>query len=149
MYYRSPRRLPLPHYDARGWFGPTVKRPLNGLAIVISLLSADLAIAATTRLECSLTELETKEGTKTDLKTESRIITVIVDEDAKMITVDQNGVEQRLNHVTITQTALNGYNEGLSLGIDASSGGVVLQTYKPISMTAEFGICRHSTKQLP
>jgi hypothetical protein len=135
--------------DARGWFSPRVKKILNGFAVLISLLSADHAIAATTRLDCSLTELETKEGTKTDFKTESRIITVIVDEDAKMITVDQDGVEQRLKHVTITQTALNGYNEELSLGIDASSGGVVLQTYKPVSMIAEFGVCRHGTKQLP
>ncbi len=121
---------------------------LSALAAAHLLLPSALA-AAPKRLDCSLTNLETTVGPKYEAEAENRPITVVFDEEAKTLAVYQDGNRRVLDHVTITQISINGYIDEISLGIDMSSWSIVLQTYKPNSMSAEFGACSQSAKPPP
>jgi len=107
------------------------------------------AIAAPKRLDCSLTDIETKAGAKSDFEAENRSITVVVDAEAKALTVYQDGSARVLNNVTITQTSMNGYVGDISLGIASASWSIVFQTYAPDSMRTEFGACIPSAEPPP
>jgi hypothetical protein len=122
---------------------------LSALAMALVLLWSADANAAPRRLDCSMAKLETKSGSNFDIEAENRSISVVFDEDAKTLSVYQDGGKQPLAHVTITPIAMSGYVDDLSLGIDRSSWSVVLQTYKPGSKSTEFGSCSLSTKPLP
>ncbi len=132
-------------------FRPIAGCALGALAVSLLLLSPTGAIAAPRRLDCSLTVLETKAGSKQDVGTEHRSIVVVFDDEAKAITVTQDGSSQVLNHVTMTQMTMNGYAADMSLGIDLSSWKIVFQTYKPDpdSMRVEYGVCSLSPKPPP
>lgn len=81
---------------------------------------------------------------------ENRSITVLVDQEAKALTVDQDGSGRALDNVTATQIAITGYVRGqVSLSVDPTSLSVVLQTYKPDSTLNEFGACSVSAKPPP
>jgi hypothetical protein len=122
---------------------------LSALAAGLLLLSSAAAAAAPKRLDCSLTKLETRAGGNFDVKAESRSITVVFDDAAKTLTVYQDDSGRALNQVTMTQISMNGYVDEMSLGIDLSSWSIVLQTYKPNSITSEFGACSQSAKPPP
>jgi hypothetical protein len=122
---------------------------LSALAMALVLLWSADANAAPGRLDCAMAKLETKTGSNFDVEAENRSIIVVFDEDAKTLSVYQDGGKQPLAHVTITPIAMSGYVDDLSLGIDRSSWDVVLQTYKPGSKSTEFGACSLSAKPLP
>ncbi len=122
---------------------------LGTLAVALLLLPSGIAAAAAMRLDCNLTQIETKAGSNFDVETENRTIAVVVNGEAKTIVVYQDGGGRALDHVTITPIAMNGYVDDMSLGIQTSSGNVVLQSYGPTSTKAEFGTCRQSSKPTP
>lgn len=113
------------------------------------LLSSAGAIAAPKRLDCNLTDLETKVGPNFNVEAENRAITVVFDAATKALTVYQDGSASVLKGVTMTQISMNGSTEDMSVGIDPSSLSIVFQTYKPGSMHAEFGVCKLSEKPPP
>jgi hypothetical protein len=104
--------------------------------------------AAPRRLDCNLTVLETKAGSKLDVAAEKRPVIVVFDEQAKALTVRQNNGARVLGNVTMTQSSMTGYDDEMSLGVDPSSWSVVLQTYKADSVDVEFGICSLSAQPL-
>ena len=117
----------------------------NALKLVASvaallLLSPNADAAATQQFGCTLTTLESTTNPNFT-EAESRSIAVIVDQETKTITVSQDGTEQPLDHVTFSQLTINGYTGTLSLGMDKSSGSIVLQTYAPNANKTEFGVC--------
>jgi hypothetical protein len=129
---------------------------LSALAAALLLLSPAGAIAAPKRLDCNLTILETTAGpksavgAKSNVGAESRSITVMFDEEAKALTVYQDGTAQVLNNVTMSQVAMSGYVSGeMSLSIDPSSWSIAFQAYKPESTSTEFGACILSVKPPP
>lgn len=48
---------------------------------------------------------------------------------------------QHLDHVTFSQLTINGYTDTISLGMDALSRNLVLQSYGPDANKTEFGDC--------
>lgn len=131
------------------WFYRRAVDALGAFVGAFLLLSPAGAIAAPKRLDCNLTNFETKAGPKSDSGTEKRSITVVVDEEAKGLTVYQDGNARALNNVTISQTSMNGYVADISLGIDPSTWNIVFQTYEPDTTRVEFGVCGPSAKPLP
>jgi hypothetical protein len=122
---------------------------VGALAAALVAMSPAGAVAAPRRLDCGLTVLETKAGPKLDVEAENRSITVIFDEEAKALTVRQDGAARVMNNVTMTNSAMNGYVSEMSLGINPSSWKIVLQTYKADSVDVEFGSCSLSAKPPP
>jgi hypothetical protein len=84
-----------------------------------------------------------------DVGAEKRSIVVVFDEEAKALSVLQDGDERALGNVTMTQNSFNGYVGEMSLGVDPSSWSVVLQTYKSDTVETEFGACSLSAKPPP
>jgi len=122
---------------------------LGALAAALFALSPAGADAAPKRLDCSLTVLETKAGPKLDVAAEKRAVIVVFDQEAKALTVRQDGGARALGNVTMTQSSMTGYVDEMSLGVDPSSWSVVLQTYKPDSVDVEFGTCSLSAQPPP
>jgi len=121
-------------------------------ALVSMLLSLVTSSAAPRLLDCTLNEVETMEGQNFDLEPESRSISLALDEESRTITLYQDGAGQTrqvLSHVTFTQIAINGYTDNTSVGIQVSSGNIVLQSYALKITKAEFGICHPGQKQTP
>lgn len=115
-------------------------------AIVALLLFPHAADAAVPKLfDCTLTEFESTADNW--LQTEHRVIAMVVDEEAKTITVSQDGTTQTLGNVSFSQSTINGYTDSISIGMDRSSGRLVLQSYGPSLEKTEFGTC--SLKQPP
>jgi len=124
---------------------------LGALAAVRLLLSSIDAFGNPVRLDCSLRDIETRKGAKSErlVGAENRSITVEFDEEQRILTVYEDGSARVLHDVTITQTSINGALDQVSLGMDRSSGSIVFQTYGPDSMRAEFGACTLSTERPP
>jgi hypothetical protein len=107
------------------------------------LLSPLSASASALTFQCTLTETETiNQGSQFSTDTERRSIHIQVDEAEKRISVYQDGHSEALRNVVITQIAMTGYTEKLSIGIQRSSLNVVLQSYEPNRTKAEFGLCQ-------
>jgi hypothetical protein len=122
----------------------------SGALAAIILLSPAGAIAAPQRLDCTLSSLETKTASATDVVAENRPTTVVFDQAAKALTAYPNGSALVLTNVTMSQIAMSGFVNGqVSLSIDPSSWSIVFQTYKPDSTSTEFGTCSLSAKPPP
>jgi hypothetical protein len=122
----------------------------SGALTAIILLSPAGAIAAPQRLDCTLSSLETKTASATDVVAENRPTTVVFDQAAKALTAYPNGSALVLTNVTMSQIAMSGFVNGqVSLSIDPSSWSIVFQTYKPDSTSTEFGTCSLSAKPPP
>jgi len=130
-------------------FGALISKGAGALAVVLLLLAAPSANAAPKRLDCALTNVETKLNEKSDFEPEKRSISVVFDEQIKALTVYQDGRALALNNVTTTVTSINGYVDQVSLGINSADWNIVLQTYQSDSTRAEFGVCSPSTQPLP
>jgi hypothetical protein len=104
--------------------------------------------ASPTRLDCNLTTLETRAGKQFDSGVESRSITVVFDQETNALILYQEG-SSRLDNVSMSVASINGAAGNVTLGIDRSSWGIVLQTKKTDSTIAEFGACGLSTKPPP
>lgn len=131
------------------WFRSSLVDAVSALAAAFALLLPAGAVAGPQSLDCRLTQLETKAAAKFDVETESRPITILFDEEARALTVTQDGNARALHNVTITQSSMNGYVDDMSLGIDPSSWRIVFQTYKPDSERIEFGACSLNAKPPP
>jgi len=118
-------------------------------ALLATLLPNVTATATPRLLDCSLNEIDTTAGQNFNVETENRSISVAADDEARTITVFQDGKAWPLSHVTITQIVMNGYTDDISVGVQISSGSIVLQSYALNFTKAEFGICRQSEKQAP
>ena len=118
-------------------------------AAAFLMLPAASAIAAPKRLDCNLTNVETRVGQKSDSAIESRPIIIAFDKEAKTLSVYQDGSARALNNVTISEISMNGSVDEISLGIDPSSLNIVFQTYGINSVRAEFGACSQSLEPLP
>jgi len=117
--------------------------------LVSTSLSPVTSSAPPRSLHCTLNEVETMAGQNFDLAPESRSISLTLDEGSQTITLYQDGAGQALSHVTITQIAMNGYTDNTSVGIQVSSGNIVLQSYALNFTKAKFGICHPGEKQTP
>ena len=113
------------------------------LGAALSLFTPLSAAAAPKTFDCSLSVLETKAAGKKDVGAEQRSIVLLVDEQAKKVTVQQNNSARALDNVTMSEHSINGYIEDLSLSVDLSSWKIALQTYKsnPDWQSIEFGDC--------
>ena len=121
-------------------------------AVAVSLLVASTAVLANAaRLDCRLTDIESRKGAQFDraVGAENRSLTVVFDKQRGTITFDRQGNPQALGDVTITQTSIAGAINDISLGIDRASGSIVFQTYAPDSMRAEFGECTPNRESVP
>ncbi len=114
---------------------------IAALVAVPRLLVPDHAIAAPQQLDCQLTDLEVQAGANSVQQSENRSISIVFDDEASTLAVAQNGMSQPMDHVTVSSNAVSGYGGEISVGVDPGSWNIVLQTYKPDSMQAEFGIC--------
>jgi hypothetical protein len=132
-----------------GRFYARISNGVGALTAAFFLLSSVGANAAPTRLDCTLTSIEIKVGTKSDFEPEKRSISVVFDGKAKELTVYQDGRAQALNNVTATVTSINGYVDQISLGINSADWNIVFQTYESDSTRAEFGVCSPNTQPLP
>jgi hypothetical protein len=113
------------------------------------MLSPVNAIAAPQQFDCSLTIVETKTAGKKDVGAEQRSIVLLVDKQARTVTVQQNDGARALDNVTMSEHNINGYVDDLSLSVDLSTWKIALQTYKsnPDWQTIEFGACTPNGKQ--
>ena len=125
-----------------GWIsGQTPLFSLTAVAVVVLLSPCVTAVGAPRQMNCSLTRLEST-ADPNFTQSENRSISIIVDKEAKTITVSQGGSTQPLDHVTFSQLTMNGYTGDISLGMDTSSDSVVFQSYSPDANKTEFGVCR-------
>lgn len=122
---------------------PCYWRTLSAVGAV--LLSPVSASASTESFQCMLAEEENiTADSQFSTNTEKRLIQIQVDEAARRISIYQDGKPHALGNVTITQIAMTGYTDKLSVGLQKSSLNVVLQTYEPNRIKAEFGSCRNT-----
>jgi len=110
-----------------------------GGALATVLVWTAAAAAAQQRLECVLTDQEASP------RSESRPIVVVFDEDAKTVTAEAGGQTYPLEKVSISNVSINGAADGISLGIDRSSFGIVWQQYGADKVSTEYGQC-HPTR---
>jgi hypothetical protein len=100
-----------------------------------SVWTAD-ASAQPQQLNCVLTDTEAKPGS------ESRPIVVVLDEGAKTLSAKDGDQSYSFTTISISNVAINGTNDSISLGIDRSSLGIVWQQYAADKVTTEFGHCQ-------
>ncbi len=121
---------------------------LAALGAALALVSPLNATAAPKKFDCSLSVLETKTAGKKDVGAEQRSIVLLVDAQAKTVTVQQNNGARALENVTMSEHSINGYVDDLSLSVDLSSWKIALQTYRnnPDWQSIEFGDCVASAR---
>ena len=93
------------------------------------------AFAALQRFDCVLTD------TAEQLASENRTIVVMVDESAKSLQVQDGSQSYSFDDVSISNIAVSGHVDSVSLGMDRSSLGIVWQQYAA-KVVSEFGRCR-------
>jgi hypothetical protein len=107
---------------------------LAGVSVSIVGWIAD-ARAAPTRLDCTLTDTDTKPAS------ESRPIGVVFDEVNKTLTAEDGSHSYSFTKVSISNVSINGLADDISLGIDRSSLGIVWQQYGTDKVRTEYGHC--------
>jgi hypothetical protein len=105
-------------------------------AIVTVLAGTACASAEPQRLDCLLTDTEARPGS------ERRSIIVTFDEGDKTMTAEDGDRRYTFTKVSITNVAMSGHADNISLGIDRSSLGIVWQQYGPDRVRSEYGRCR-------
>ena len=123
----------------------------SALAAALMLFSPTRAACAPKSFDCRLTVVETKASGKKDVGSEQRSIVLLIDEQAKAVTVQQDFGARALDNVTMSEHNINGYVDDLSLSVDLSSWKIALQTYKsaPDWQSIEFGDCTPTVKPTP
>jgi hypothetical protein len=99
------------------------------------------AAAAPQKLDCVLTD--TKPGS------ESRAVAVVFDEDRKTLSAEEGGRSYSFSKVTITYISISGHADGVSIGIDRSSLGIVWQQYGADKVRTEYGHCKRAGDSAP
>lgn len=90
------------------------------------------------QLNCILTDTPARPGS------ESRLVTVVYDEEDKTLTAEVADRRYSFSKVTISYIAISGQADNISLGIDRSSLGIVWQQYEADKVNTEYGHCRPS-----
>jgi hypothetical protein len=112
------------------------------LAIVAALIALPVywsdAFATPQELHCVLADTAAHPGS------ESRPLTVVFDEAAATLKAQQNDRSYSFARVSVTNVAINGQTDSVSLGIDRSSLGIVWQQYGADNVVTEYGRCRRS-----
>ena len=107
------------------------------VAALIGVLARSAgALAAPQQLDCVLTDTGTQPGS------ESRPITVVFDDEAKTLTVQDSSQNYSFASVSISNVSISGVDQSVSLGIDRSSLGIVWQKYGATEVATEYGRCR-------
>ena len=96
------------------------------------------AFATTQQLDCVLTDIGSQPGS------ESRAIAVVFDDAAKTLSAQDGSQNFSFASVSISNVAINGANDNVSIGIDRSSLGIVWQKYGSTNVVTEYGKCRRS-----
>ncbi len=110
-------------------------------AIMAALLSGSAwtgASAAPQQFDCVLTD------TAEQLASENRAIVVVFDQSGKTLKAQDGSQSYSFKNVSISNIAISGDVDLVSIGIDRSSGGVVWQQYAADKVVTEFGHCRQS-----
>lgn len=94
--------------------------------------------AAAQQLDCVLTD------TAEQLGSENRTIVVVFDESAKTLKAQDGSQNYSFSNVSISNIAISGDVNSVSVGIDRSSLGIVWQHYATDKVVTEFGHCRQS-----
>ncbi len=110
-------------------------RSAVALALGLAFFGNGRAMAGPQRLRCSLAS-ETADG-----QGATRKLTIVFDDAAKTLVVDEGAGSQKLENVTISTVSINGAGADMTIGIDRSSGSIVLQTYRPDGVSNMFGLC--------
>jgi hypothetical protein len=103
--------------------------------IVLALALGAEASATPQRLDCVLTDSETKP------QSENRPVVVVFDEDKRTVTAEEGSHMYSFVKVSISNVSINGQADGVSLGIDRSSLGIVWQQYDADKVRTEYGRC--------
>jgi hypothetical protein len=103
--------------------------------VVLALASGAEASAKPQRLDCVLTDSETKP------KSENRPVVVVFDEDKRTVTAEEGSHMYSFVKVSISNVSINGQADRISLGIDRSSLGIVWQQYDADKVRTEYGHC--------
>ena len=117
-----------------------VKIPIHAFAPLLLLASGN-TFAGPQRLECTLTETDAESAV------EHRSITIVFDEDAATMKLQEDGRTRNLSNVSISMTSMSGGEADMTIGVSRSSWRVVLQTYQKNSVRTEYGICALSGRQ--
>lgn len=112
------------------------------IAVVLIGVAArsSTASAATQQLDCVLTDIGTQPGS------ENRPIPVVFDEAANTLSAQDDTRKLQFASVSISNVAISGATDNVSIGIDRSSLGVVWQRYGSTGAVTEYGKCRRSGK---
>jgi hypothetical protein len=118
----------------------------DAFSVSAILLSASTAIApwiasaaaGPQQLDCVLTDTDTQPSSQ------NRSVVVVFDEDEKSITAEQDGRSYSFTKVSISNVSISGHTDGISLGIDRSSLGIVWQQYSTDRVRTEYGHCHQS-----
>jgi hypothetical protein len=105
------------------------------LPLISLLMSAD-AFAAEQRLDCVLTD------TGEQLASNNGAVSVEFDEGSKALRAQDGSRTYSFNNVSISNIAISGDVDTVSLGIDRSSWGIVWQQYGANKVVTEFGQCK-------
>lgn len=94
--------------------------------------------AASLQLNCTLTD------TADQLGSENHPIIITFDQDAKTLKAQDGSQNYNFGDVSISNIAISGNIDNVSLGIDRSSLGIVWQQYAAGKVATQFGQCRQS-----
>ena len=114
---------------------PTIVTTLV-LGLLMTAAWTAAASAAPQQLNCVLTDKEAQPGS------EKRPIVVVFDQDAKTLTAKDGDHTFSFSKISISNVAVSGVDDTVSLGIDQSSLGIVWQQYATDKVTTEFGRCQ-------
>lgn len=113
------------------------------LLFAAGVLVANVAAAASQRLQCTLTDTDAQR------EVERRPIAIVFDEDAGTMRLLEGGRTRVLKNVSISMTSMSGADAEITVGVSRSSLSVVLQTYQKNSVQTEYGNCAIDVKGRP
>jgi hypothetical protein len=111
--------------------------------IQINVLVRHLRQILTQQFDCVLTDTGTQPGSK------SRALAIVFDETAKTLSAQDGRQNFSFTSVSISNVAVNGTTDNISIGIDRSSLGIVWQKYDSTNVVTEYGKCRRSGHPTP
>lgn len=116
----------------------SVKAALIAFVLVPLIMWSVAACAAVDRVDCNLAD------TAYQLGSENHALSVLFDENAKTLKALDGSQTYNFDDVSISNIAISGNVDSVSIGIDRSSLGVVWQQYKANGIVTEFGHCRRT-----
>lgn len=121
-----------------------VRAALNFTMLMAALMAFTAASAAPQQLDCSLTDTG-----NVQTSTQSQLIIVMFDEDAKNIKAQEGGRNYIFSDVSISNVSMSGKADQVSLGIDRSTLSIVWQQYETDKVVTVYGQCRRGGQSVP